>query len=948
MIDRLITACVSSVVRRSGYWTFFAIVVFAVCLLVGSQLSTRLDKADFLPDTVAAPDSVDIALMQRFGGAGRIVVYIEAPDTIHIDVAGPLMEELSSRAASIPGVSEVRAGPSRELTDYLADKLPERLALYLPTEHLKLIGDRISREGIERSVAAGQPQRTAAGGTQDATQVPTVASRTFRLPEDPLGVVGIAATTAGRITGSSPIRTTSGYYSDRRQQRFFLVADLEQQSESVERWARVTEDFEQLVADVSADNRWSSAIPDVRIGVIGRPISYASASSTLSDDVRRIGLSAAIVIALILIVFFRSLIVPVQILLPIGFAMAVAAAVGYLIWGEVSTLSLVFVGVLIGIGVDFGIHAITHYRLVIGRRGHAQSLSHHGSAGPAVEATTPASVARGVSNYPDAHPDSHYPDGQPDAHSDSIHPDAPADSNYPDAHPDSIHPAAEAISFALRQPGRAIVLSGLTSTAAFLSMGILPYPVTRQVAVMAGVGIIATLIGTFIILPLALFWTDRIQGRRQSESSDTEVAKLQGAGKGTGVIPWSVRWIEWLPQRGLVVWILLVAAALPAALSIEFEPHPWSLALRGNPKTAELNRLNESLGISFAPLLLVSSGDTREEAIERDRQAISRLRPGAQRAEVVTVESLSNWLPPADQQDRNADYLAESGSLFTRARFVADYDAAVALAEVSNPHLTSEYRDAIAEYLLPSAPVSNSRVTLDDLPREMDRYLVSVGGGFVAISYLYTKRFPWANDALEPLRDTMRLLDFDELDGTRLIGDALSSVNHKQALTAELFKAVAVASVLVILLLLLQFRNPRLVLLCLVPPVCGVSAALLMMAALNIELNMMTLAIAPLLIGIGIDDGIHIVDRLRTGQTITSVFREAGSGLTYTTLTSIAAFACLGLARFDGLQDLGLLGGVGMAVALLASVHAVPLLARQIDNGGTLILKIRHEVRDFQ
>jgi predicted exporter len=50
--------------------------------------------------------------------------------------------------------------------------------------------------------------------------------------------------------------------------------------------------------------------------------------------------------------------------------------------------------------------------------------------------------------------------------------------------------------------------------------------------------------------------------------------------------------------------------------------------------------------------------------------------------------------------------------------------------------------------------------------------------------------------------------------------------------------------------------------------------------------------------------------------------------MTITTLTTVAAFACLGLARFEGVRDVGLVGSVGLAVCLLASLHLIPLCYR--------------------
>jgi predicted exporter len=71
-----------------------------------------------------------------------------------------------------------------------------------------------------------------------------------------------------------------------------------------------------------------------------------------------------------------------------------------------------------------------------------------------------------------------------------------------------------------------------------------------------------------------------------------------------------------------------------------------------------------------------------------------------------------------------------------------------------------------------------------------------------------------------------------------------------------------------------------------------------------------------------------MVGRLHGGEEPEKVLREAGSSMTMTTLTTVAAFACLGLATFDGIREVGLVGSVGLVVCLLASLHLVPLVYR--------------------
>jgi predicted RND superfamily exporter protein len=147
--------------------------------------------------------------------------------------------------------------------------------------------------------------------------------------------------------------------------------------------------------------------------------------------------------------------------------------------------------------------------------------------------------------------------------------------------------------------------------------------------------------------------------------------------------------------------------------------------------------------------------------------------------------------------------------------------------------------------------------------------------------------------------------------------------------TDTMRRAVALATliaVLVVAAILWYFvRRISLVGLCMVPVVCASSATLLAMRLLGVELNLMSAAIAPILVGAGVDYGVHMVARLQAGQAVADVLEEAGASLAVTTLTTVGGFACLSLATFTGIRELGILGALGITACLLAALHLVPL-----------------------
>jgi len=217
-------------------------------------------------------------------------------------------------------------------------------------------------------------------------------------------------------------------------------------------------------------------------------------------------------------------------------------------------------------------------------------------------------------------------------------------------------------------------------------------------------------------------------------------------------------------------------------------------------------------------------------------------------------------------------------------------------------------------------------VRVDDLPLNTGRHLFADGDRHLAVSYLYLEQFPRAAGAVDRLVDTMQRLGFDRLDGTMLAGEALTSREHAATLGSDLRRALLVVGVIVFGLLWVAYRSAVGAALCFIPVLCGLSAVAITMALLRIELNMLTLSVLPLLIGLSVDDGVHVVERRRSGQSVETIAREAGACMVMTTATTVAGLACVVLARFDGMQELGLLGTVGLTVALVASLAVVPAM----------------------
>ncbi|MCK5433393.1 MAG: MMPL family transporter, partial [Gammaproteobacteria bacterium] len=133
---------------------------------------------------------------------------------------------------------------------------------------------------------------------------------------------------------------------------------------------------------------------------------------------------------------------------------------------------------------------------------------------------------------------------------------------------------------------------------------------------------------------------------------------------------------------------------------------------------------------------------------------------------------------------------------------------------------------------------------------------------------------------------------------------------------------------------LILFRSLKLALIAIVPNLLAISVVLGVMGWLNIPLDMMTITIAAITIGIAVDNSIHYIYRFREEFARTQDYIETlhychaniGKAVFYNAITIIVGFSILVLSNFIPTIYFGLLTAFAMLVALLAALTLLPKL----------------------
>lgn len=148
-------------------------------------------------------------------------------------------------------------------------------------------------------------------------------------------------------------------------------------------------------------------------------------------------------------------------------------------------------------------------------------------------------------------------------------------------------------------------------------------------------------------------------------------------------------------------------------------------------------------------------------------------------------------------------------------------------------------------------------------------------------------------------------------------------------------KVLAIATFVVLLCLTLLFGSVRIALLTLVPLMASMAWLIGLHVLLDWKLNMFNVVAYPLLVGMGIDNGIHVVHRWLEDRDVGVVLRELAGPITLTTVTTTIGFAVLSFAPWQGVRSLGLTAASGMVLAYVGAVVVLPAVLTLIGPGSS-------------
>jgi predicted RND superfamily exporter protein len=457
----------------------------------------------------------------------------------------------------------------------------------------------------------------------------------------------------------------------------------------------------------------------------------------------------------------------------------------------------------------------------------------------------------------------------------------------------------------LGAPG--IFWSAVTTAGAFLLLNLSGVPGLGQLGTLVALGVtVAAIVMLFAYLPPLM----KERSRRREEADETQPGKTPPAHVGGHGSQLSSR-IIW----GVTLVLSIGGTFLLWKVPPRFDRSPDALRPKNSESYVALNEIKLRLKRPEEPLWIVIEGKDESEVSRKLAAVEPELRRAVSNQFVASYTLPIALWPQPEHQATNRDAAL---ALVKRREILRN--AALAAGFTTNAFA---FADAVLDVWQRAGANTNVFWPTNQNSRWILENVAARGADeFLAIGLIHLP----PGGARKGFRDLMALGTELQRSGVWLSGWELLGASLTTMVLGELYRVLLPILALVLVSLWLAFRNLREVLLSLATLVFSGLLLHLVMGLAGWSWNMMNLMALPLLLGMGVDFGIHMQLALRRHAGDSSfVRRSIGRALLLAGSTTVAGFASLSFASNAGIAALGRVCAVGIVCAMLTAVYLLPI-----------------------
>lgn len=493
--------------------------------------------------------------------------------------------------------------------------------------------------------------------------------------------------------------------------------------------------------------------------------------------------------------------------------------------------------------------------------------------------------------------------------------------------------------------GPGILLAGLGTTLSFLPFMFTGFKGLMELGLIAGMGILLTLLAYFSVLPaLTLLFGERRKNPVPPAATEPEPQDF------IRLNPRSARMVLW--GAGILTSLCIVSAG-----RVYFDLNPLRLQTANAESVVWEKTLIEN---SHRSALFASSFAGSPEEVKTKSTAFEAL------PSVSEVESVFSLLPKDQEQklpllhsirpnipkmragtgERRPSDPAEFVNVLERIRFkmqneeadrwgaerplVAQMTRTRALASEIITALENspgsmdrlqEYRVRFLDDLLQKwdtlrKGTDATLMKMDDLPETVRAWFYQDGTYLLRI---FPRESVWEEHTL-----TRFVREIQSVD-PQVVGDSVSLHVFASAFKLASVKASVYAVVAIFLLLILTFRDLRLTLLAFLPLALGIAWTVGIMGLADVQFNLANSIFMPLVVGAGVEYAVIILSRWKEGRMLPGhIPLSTGKGVILAALTTTVGFGVLMISHHRGIFSLGFVTWAGSLCVLLSALFILP------------------------
>ncbi|WP_406844877.1 1-acyl-sn-glycerol-3-phosphate acyltransferase [Flavobacterium soyae] len=333
--------------RRKSLSVLLAVLMLLVFGFFASQIKFEEDITKLIPTNDKADATAKVLKQLNFADKTTVIFKLEKNGS-----AEDLKEIATAFSDSVaksckPYITGIQGKVDEENIQETIDFVYNNLPLFLEDKDYTAIQTKLQKDSIAATVQGNYKSIISPSG---------FITKDFIL-QDPLGISFIALKKLQQLNIGDDFTLDNGFVmtKDKKKLLLFITSDIS--SSETEKNTLFAEKLKSIQENLNTQFKGKTSV-----SYFGSALIAAANANQIKSDIVLTTTIAMITLMLILILFYRKILIPLIIFLPTVFGALFAVAFLYFVKEQISAISLGIGSILLGITIDYSLHILTHYK----------------------------------------------------------------------------------------------------------------------------------------------------------------------------------------------------------------------------------------------------------------------------------------------------------------------------------------------------------------------------------------------------------------------------------------------------------------------------------------------------------------------------------------------------------------------------------------------------------